>query len=370
MKRIDSVILRELIGPWFFGVAMFSVVIFAGTYLFQFSQMLVSGAPPAEVAEMTVLFLPSVVIKTFPMALLLAALLGFGRLSSDSEIVAMRASGVSIRRMMYPVAAFSIVIAIVSFFLNEAVVPPATMKGFTLQTQIAKQLNSSGDQNLTAVQKDADGNETALISANNFNFASQTMEKVMVTAFDKTGKPSFFMYAPLLRYNGTNDWEIVGGAQLYATDGSSYITLDGRAWPNQIPSLTDSPEDLLSRNLKTLDVYSLTEMKEQIAQAKQDPHVAKKQVANLEYGFWNKFALPLAALVYGLLGAPLGIRNVRTGAATGFAVSIVIIFAYITLANLMNVYAMGGAIPAYLASFTPLVIGLVAAGVIIWRRNG
>jgi lipopolysaccharide export system permease protein len=71
-----------------------------------------------------------------------------------------------------------------------------------------------------------------------------------------------------------------------------------------------------------------------------------------------------------LLGAPLGIRNVRTGAATGFALSIAIIFGYILLANVMSVWAQGGAIPAYVASFTPLVIGLVAAGVIIWRRNG
>src|SRR5690242_4095304 len=113
---------------------MFSVITFAGNFLYQFSQYLVSGASPLKVAELTVLFLPSVIIKTFSMAILLATLLGFGRLSSDSEIVALRAAGVSIRRMMVPVAMFSLAIAIVSFLLNEAIVPPATMRGVALQT--------------------------------------------------------------------------------------------------------------------------------------------------------------------------------------------------------------------------------------------
>jgi lipopolysaccharide export system permease protein len=371
VKRIDSVILREIIGPWCFGVAMFSVVIFAGNFLFQLSQFMVQGAGVMRVVELTILFLPSVIIKTFPMAILLAALLAFGRLSSDSEIVAMRAAGVSIRRMMYPVAVFSIGIAIVSFALNEIIVPPATMQALTLQSQIAADLKSSGDQPLAFALKDNQGNVTALVAAADFDLASKSLQNVTITALDKTGEPSFYLHAPLFQYTGgTKNWKIIGGGRLVAADGGYSATLKGDTWPPEVPDITLTPQDLLRQNLKTLDAFSLSQMREQITDAKTDPHTSRKQLVNLQYGFWNKFALPLAALVYGLLGAPLGIRNVRTGAATGFAVSVAIIFAYITLANLMNVYAMGGAIPAYLASFTPLVIGLIAAGVIIWRRNG
>jgi lipopolysaccharide export system permease protein len=370
MKRIDSVIMKEILGPWGFGVAMFSVVIFAGNFLFQLSNFIVQGAGMFRVAELTLLFLPSVIIKTFPMAILLAALLSFGRLSSDSEIVAMRAAGVSILRMMYPVALFSFAIAVLSFGLNELIVPPATMQALALQDKISTELKSNGDQPLAASQKDDKGNQIALIAATDFDLNSRSLEKVTITSYDKSGKPSFYLYTPLLRYTDNQNWRIIGGGTLVAADGSYSMTLKGDTWPPEVQSVKLTPADILRQSLKTLDAFSLSQMRQQIQEAKNDPHVSRKQVANLEYGFWNKFALPLAALVYGLLGAPLGIRNVRTGAATGFAVSVAIIFAYITLANLMNVYAMGGAIPAYLASFTPLVIGLIAAGVIIWRRNG
>lgn len=352
---------------------MFTVLIFAGSYLFQVSQYFVSGAPPGEVVELIVLFLPGVIIKTFSMALLLAGLLGFGRLSSDSEIVAMRAAGVSILRMMVPIAGFSFAVAIASFALNELVVPPATMHALALQDTITRNITMESDQALATTVKDKKtGKVTLMVAALSFDLGTRTLRDVTITSYDKEGNPSFYLNVPKLAYQGENQWRIIGGAKLTGATGGYFLNLTGDAWPQQITQqdLSFKPEDLLRQNLKALDAFSLSQMREQIELAKLDPQTKKKQIANLEYGFWNKFALPLAALVYGLLGAPLGIRNVRTGAATGFAVAVAIIAAYITLANLMNVYAEGGVIPAYLASFTPLLIGLVAAGVIIWRRNG
>ena len=80
-------------------------------------------------------------------------------------------------------------------------------------------------------------------------------------------------------------------------------------------------------------------------------------------------ALPLAALVFGLLGAPLGIRNHRAGNATGFGLAIAIIFLYFLLTNVMAIAAQGGLVPSYVASFLPVLIGLVTAIVLVQRRN-
>lgn len=372
MKRLDRVILMEILGPWLFGVAMFSVLIFAGNYLFQISQFAVGGAGIGRVMELTALLMPSVIIKTFPMALLLAGLLGFGRLSSDSEITAMRAAGTSILRMMRPVAAFSVVVAIFSFFLNEAVVPPATFRALELRTGIVKELKDISVQELAAAETTKDGKPLYLVSALRFDLTSKTMQGVTITTYDKAGEASFVLVVPMLRYQSEKNWRIIGGGKLVtlSESGGYSVNLHGDAWPPEVPEITKDPRDLLSQDLKQLDALNLQDMAKQIEQGRNDAHISRKQLANLEYGYWNKFALPLAALVYGLLGAPLGIRNARTGAATGFALSVAIIFAYITLANFMSVIAQGGAIPAYLASFTPLAIGLIAAGVIIWRRNG
>jgi len=369
MKRLDAVVYREIIGPWCFGVGMFSVIVFAGNFLFQFSNYLVQGAPIGMIVELTLLILPGVIIKTFPMSILLAALLSFGRLSSDSEIIAMRAAGVSVLRMMRPVTYFSAAVAIISFALNEIIVPPATLKGLAIQDKIVTQIHANGDQPLAFVMKDK-GRVTALISALDFNLSSRTLQGVTITSYGKDEKPTFVLLAPVFQNTDGQNWRIIGGSHITAVDGSYSAELTGDTWPQEVARLQATPQDLLRQNLKNLDGFSAKEMLKQIHEAKANGDTMRKQIANLEFGFWNKFALPLAALVYGLLGAPLGIRNVRTGAASGFATSIGIIAAYVMLANLMSVYAMGGAIPAYVASFTPLVIGLIAAGVIIWRRNG
>ena len=103
--------------------------------------------------------------------------------------------------------------------------------------------------------------------------------------------------------------------------------------------------------------------------AAQDPTFEAGKYVNLQFWLYNKFALPLAAIVFGLLGAPLGIRNARTGTAAGFAIGVAIIFGYFMLVNILNNFAMGGAMPAWAASFAPLVIGLGFAVFIMWRRN-
>lgn len=368
LKKIDRLIIQEIVGPWLFGVAMFTVLILAGTYLFELTRYFVQGISFLTVMQMTGLLIPGVLAKTFAMALLLAGLLSFGRLSSDSEIVALRAAGVSIGRMVAPVGFFSLFVATGAFIMNETLVPWAAKKSEAIAREVAKTINVNSMQPLSQPQF-LNGKLIAMISAKDFSFQSRTLRGAIITVFKDDGEPNFILYARELRFQDRDNWRMVGGGFLTTFDGSTVVELDGGAWPPQVPNISASPEDLLSQRVKNLDVYTLSEFKEQIAKARANPHIRPGQVANLEYGYWNKFSLPLAALVYGLLGAPLGIRNHRTGAASGFSISIGIIFAYITLANLMNVYAMGGRIPPYLASFTPLVIGTLAAAIIIWRKN-
>ncbi len=113
MKRLDALITKELMGPWVFGVAIFTVLILAGTYLFRITDYFVKGVGFFTVAELTTLLLPGIMAKTFPMAVLLATLLSFGRLSSDSEIVAIKACGTSLMRVMYPVGMFGLIVAVI-----------------------------------------------------------------------------------------------------------------------------------------------------------------------------------------------------------------------------------------------------------------
>ena len=168
---------------------------------------------------------------------------------------------------------------------------------------------------------------------------------------------------------GQGGWAIDGKASLLSVDGSVCLTIDNGAWPNQIPKLSVTPQDILASQMTDLDLLSMKQIRAEIVKLKSQPNSDPAKIANLEFGYWNKIALPLAAVIYGLLGASLGVRNSRQSTAAGFTVAIFIIFGYVFLANWLSVYAQGGVLPAWIASLLPPAIGLVAAVVIIVRRN-
>lgn len=368
MRRIDRLIVGELLGPWAFGAGIFTVLIMAGTYLFKITDYIAQGIPFATVAELTVLLLPGVLAKTFSMATLLAALLAFGRLSSDSEIVALRAAGVSLGRIMAPVFVFGLSVSALTFWFNETLVPSAAMRATAVQTDVAKQLKGISLQPIG--QPVYEGGELkAMVVARDFSLGSRTLRGATVIVYDNDGNRTFTMDAAELEYQGPDNWRIRGGGSLLSADGRTFVKLQGDVWPEQVEKLSLTFEDLVAGMLKDLDSMSMKQMRKQIVRARENTRINPAQIINLEYGYWNKITLPLAALVFGLVGAPLGIRNHRTGAASGFWMSIMIIFGYMLLTNFMAIYAQGGAIPAYAASFTPLLIGLVFAAVTIRRKN-
>lgn len=368
MKRLDRWVLGEIIGPWVFGVAIFTTLIMAGTYLFQITDFIVKGIGFGMVVELTALLLPGVMAKTFPMAVLLACLLGFGRLSGDSEVVAVKAAGVNLVRVMMPVAGFGFAVASLAFAFNELLVPPAAIRATVLKQQISDQISGKAIRP-SSYPIFEQGKLKAQVVAADFDFGTRTLTNAAIVSYDSRGRVEYVMNARELQFQNDREWRIKGGATLQSADGAFFVRITDDAWPRQIPRATFAPDQILAASVKDLDSFSMAKMAEQINAARANPQFNPRQLANLEYGYWNKIALPLAALVYALVGAPLGIRNHRTGAAAGFWMSVIIIFGYLMLANFLAISAQGGVFPAWVASFLPLVIGLMVAAWAIHAKN-
>ena len=101
LRLLDRYVLKELLYPFVFGIAAFSSIFIASTMLFKITQYMTKyGAPLETVARLFMYNLPEVINYTFPMSMLLAALMAFGKLSGSSEITAMKAGGVSYYRIV------------------------------------------------------------------------------------------------------------------------------------------------------------------------------------------------------------------------------------------------------------------------------
>lgn len=372
MKRLSRLVILELWGPWLFGVAIFTVLIMAGSFLFQLTGYLAKGIDFATIMQLSGMLIPGIVAKTCPMAVLLACLLSFGRLSGDSEIVVLKAAGTSLTKIMVPVAAFGLAVAVLTFIINDFVVPRASYGANTLKEKIVARLDSTAIRP-TSYPIFEDNVLKAMVMAKNFDIAEKTLSNVAIIFYDKQTDPNLLLTADKLvfemadgKLNTKDGWRVQGTAHLVTMEGNA--TTVENAWPagTSSPDMTD--KDLVSQNLKDFDGLSMAELRGQIQEAR-ETRMSASHIRNMEFGYWNKIAIPFAAFVYALVGAPLGIRNHRTGAATGFTLAVVIIFGYMLLTNFMAIWAQGGQIPAWVASFGPLIVGTAVALYTIRTKN-
>ncbi len=256
--------------------------------------------------------------------------------------------------------------------------PWSREKGTNIAADIAKKLDPAA-LHITSQPITVKGKTVGVVIAQNYDQLRQVLIGATVIGYAEDGSIVGYIHAKELVFDPKqldkgNGWKIQGGADFISGDGREHIHLDDdptkpSAFPPGMPEVNMTPRDILARQLSDPDVLSMAELNKQMAVMRKDPNHTPAQLNNLEFFYWNKIALPLATFVYGLLGAPLGIRRTRTSAAAGFALAVAILFGYLTLTNLLNVYAMGGVIPPIVASFTPILVGCVAAIVIIYRRN-
>src|SRR2546427_10446330 len=108
--------LWEVTVPFLFGIGVFTFILLIARMLKLVELVVNRGVSPLEIGKLFAYILPTFLEVTVPMALLLAVLLAVGRLSADSEIVALRSSGISLYQMMVPIAFF----IFLAYLLNTA----------------------------------------------------------------------------------------------------------------------------------------------------------------------------------------------------------------------------------------------------------
>src|SRR6202165_2374379 len=136
MKLITRYILKEMLGPTCLGFAFYTFIILMQS-LFDFAGMIIRRSlPAATVGKLLLLSLPHIVVLTVPMSLLFGILIAVGRLSSDSEIIAMRALGLSTRTIYRPGFIFSFAVFLLNLYLMNVVLPRGNTELQSLKAEV------------------------------------------------------------------------------------------------------------------------------------------------------------------------------------------------------------------------------------------
>ena len=210
MKILDRYLLRQIAGPFLLGVVAFVMVFVSANILFKLTELVSELGLSIWVAgELFFLWLPGFIVLTFPLATLMAILIVFGRLSGDSELVAMFAGGMSFRRMVVPIVLFGLLVSLLTSGLNEYVAPAAQRCVDAIVREATLRVGKV-DEEQGVVQREVVNGNGRVVIAESLNVATQEMTNPIIIEYTDN-KVAEIITAKRARWVG-KDWVLYDGA--------------------------------------------------------------------------------------------------------------------------------------------------------------
>jgi lipopolysaccharide export system permease protein len=363
---MDRYILTQLLMPFLFGVGAFSSIVLAIGGLFDLIRKVAeSGLPITAAIEVMILEMPKFVTYSFPMSLLLAGMMTYGKFSADSEIIAFRSCGISLYRLMVPAVVLSFVVMGLTFFFNEVVAPVANQRATTTLNQALKTDKPTFKKDniivpeYKEVQRDGKKEQVLVRLFYAEKFDGKTMNGLTILDRSQQDKGlSQILNARSAIWNSTkNTWDFADGTIYLISPDASYRSIV--KFEHQELQLPKSPFQLAApdKNIDDMSIAELMDYSEQIRLSGD-----RKKIIATAVKIQSKSAFPYICIVFGVMGAAMGIRPQRTGKATSFGISVLLIFGYYVLIFVCEQLGQGEVISPFVAGWLPCTIGTVVDG--------
>jgi len=365
VRILDRYLLRELSVPFALGIALFTSILLIARILKLVEMVVNRGVPFAQMVKLFSYILPAFLEVTVPMALLLAVLVGLGRLSSDSEVVALQASGIGIGRLAVPVAMFAAAVFVLTLALSMYARPWGNSHLRASLYEIVKARASAGIKP-RVFNDDFKG---LVIYVDQIEPPGDLLRGVVISDTREGETNTVFA-----RRGTIFSSEESQTLTLRLLDGSVYTaSANGKGFQDTRFSTYDINLDL---NLFVDDPRKREREPSEMGYGELRKAIATKAVAGQDafeerVEVQRKFAIPFACFVFAALGLPLGIHSTRAVHSRGLATSLTLIFVYYLLLTLAQTFGERGTVAPEIALWAPnLLLALVAAWLIAHRWSG
>jgi len=366
MRRIDRYLIREVAGPVTLGFLVYTFILLTN-FLFRSAEMIiVRDVPASQIGQLLFLSLPNIIVLTIPMSFLFGALVAMGRLSADSELVALRSTGQSLWQLARPVLLVSLLLTLFNTFLMVWALPRANHQLTQLRLDI---ITRSATQQVEprVFYEEWEG---LILYVFEVPPESKRWHGVFL-AEDLPGDENQITIAEWgeVRYDEATEQLVLylEGVSTYTVDFSDpekhhHEQLETLQQPLQDRLAMQQGVTSVSKSVRELTIPELRERAEKEG--------ISDELRNLCFvEIHKKFAIPAACLVFGILALPLGSNRHRGGKSSGFAVSIGIIMLYYILLSNGEEYARVGKLSAALAMWLPNIIMAAMGLLLLWRKN-
>jgi LPS export ABC transporter permease LptF/LPS export ABC transporter permease LptG len=363
MRILTRYILREVTSHALIGAAIFTFVLFTRDLGRILELVVRASAPLPSVAEIFFYTVPLALTYTIPMSVLVGILIGLSRLAADSEITAMRASGMGVWDFGRALAIFVFAAWLLALG-NGLYLAPWSMaslghleeqlKGSQVSFEVQPRVFYEGFPKIVLYVQDVHTAQGAAV-----------WKGVFLADISDAANPRI-----TLAHEGVLVPEGQDRLHLHLVDGSTHETDPRQANHYQISTFdqTDIPIDLPSTENKAeeqipvglVSTWSLRDYAKRV-----DPVSARWYLIE----FHRRFALPTACLVLAMVGIPLGLSSKKSGKSGGFVLTIVLVFLYYFVSLIGVSLARQGTVPPALGAWLANIVFFVAALFLLWQAE-
>jgi LPS export ABC transporter permease LptG/LPS export ABC transporter permease LptF len=366
---LDRYVARELVPPTSVGLLLFTAILLLDQ-ISQLMKILVSrGADFSTVVRAFLYLLPSIFSVTIPMAFLLGVLLTFGRMASDGEIVALRASGVSPARLLRPVAAASTAAMMLTFYVVAVALPAANQAYRELVFALVVSKARTGM--MPRVFND-DLIPGMVIYVSDMPADTGQWRDVFIHDGRNQSKPNV-----ILARTGRLDIDraqrkveiVLQQGVMHSFDAlepAAYTRLAFQARNFPLPFEQFFPTLPLAKGDREM---TLSELKAQVADLKAKGR-PPTETGRFMVEYHKKFAIAAACVVFGLLGLGLSLGSKKEARSAAFGLSIGIIFIYYVLIRLGEQAGDTGMLSPFIAMWAAnIVLGAAAVALLLLNHR-
>jgi len=363
-RILDEYLVREFLGMFLLVLAAFVLLMLVFTFFELIGDILRNRIPLTTVGAYLLNLTPSMLYQITPLAILIAVLVTFGVLNRNSEIVAMKATGISLYRLVIPILSISAVLAMGLFLFDEYYLPQAnrrqealrsTIKGRPPQTFLHPEQKwifgqtHPGEPNRIFYYQFFDPNAEEFANLSVFEFNPTTFAL------------SRRIFASRVFWNSrANSWTFQNGWQC---DFEGPAQSQFRSFKfTTLDEIREEPSYFTKENWQSQEM-NFGQLDRYIRDLRQSGF----DTMRLRVALWHKLAYPLIAIVMAELAIPFALTMGRRGSLTGIAVAIAIALAYWVIDGLFGAMGNVNYLPAAVAAWSPDILFGLTGGYFLLR---
>ncbi len=362
MKRVHQIIYQETISPTIIALVVLSFVVFTREFGRLAELLIQKNAEPAAILQVVLYLVPSILVFTIPFSFLIGTLVGFSRLAADSEIIAMRAGGVSVVQMLWPSLKLGLLVTALTAAFTLSLLPNGNWKLRQLrhlirvspaETQIKPRIFYEKLAGILLYVEDID--------------PEKSIWKGIFVADTTVDYEKRIILAKQGRLLGDSEGKRL---QLHFEDGTIYTTPGETPEKIQISRFgtLDIPIELPTDEPVTLKAKrSRDKTIEDLVVDIREGEPQQRHTSQVELN--RRIALPLSGIIFAVLGVSLGSRSPRIGRGYGFFISVVMAFTYYILFATGSTLSNGGVLPISVGVWGANIYATILALLVMRRAD-